>query len=1243
MRFLKSIAVSALLLLTGLGLAAQTRTVSGKVIDASGQPVPGVGVVLEGTTNGTMTGADGAFTLRVPDGDAVLNFSSLGYVTQSVKVGAGQGTVNVTIQEDNMLLEETIVVGYGTQKKVNLTGAITAIESKSLENRTAHNLTTMLQGSVPGLNITTSSGNPGSTGSLNIRGFTSINGGDPLVLIDGVDGDLNRINPQDVESISVIKDASSAAVYGARAAYGVVLVTTKSGNTNQDSFSTTVRYSGRYGFEMPTTSTDWETTGYWSVFTINKFWYETKGSNYVNYTAEDMRELLSRVNDKEENPERPWTVIKNGKYKYYANTDWWHELYNDVHPTQNHSVSVSGGNKDLSFYISGQYDRQEGMVKARPDVYQKYNLRAKFDARINKYARISNNTNFFTGAYDFPGLHNIQDSFAYGDRHAPACFPLQNPDGTWVYFVDALGYRVCNGRHWAYASDNLNVEKRTDLANTTELTVTPFKGLTLKANYTYRIYSDRDTHRRNEITYSQYPGDVVTYNNSGAFDNYMTEEFRDYVRQSWNVYATYENTFSEAHHLTVMAGINDDDYHRKNVGVKGYDLITTELSDLSLISTEKRVPEILDGTKTGQTAWRRWGVFGRINYDYKGRYLFEVSGRYDGTSRFARGHKWGFFPSASVGWRISEEPFFTNIKPVVNNLKVRLSYGTLGNQDVDNFSYMRLVNFNTFNAYSFGGNTMDRYTNLNDPVASDKTWERTVHYNLGLDAAFFGNKLEITGDLYIRDAVDMLTNGMDLPAVYGAGVPQMNAADLRTKGYELSVSWRDSFKLFNKPFEYYVRPTISEFRSTITKFHNDTKLLSNYYEGMEVGEIWGFHIDGLFATDAEAKEYTSRVDQSYCNANLTGGWKAGDLKYADLDGDGVIGIGANTLDDHGDKIYLGNSLPRLHYGLTFGFSYLGFDVSAFFEGTGNHYWYPARYNFDFWGPYSLGYPTFLAKNFLDNCWSEDNPDAYFPRPRSNVASNGGGELGRVNDRYIQNTRYLRFKNLTVGYSLPTKFLNKVGIDKLRFYFSGENLAFWSPITQYTSHLDPESCYDRSSDPTDDLNNTAYPWQKTFMFGVDLTLKSTISRAVKQAAVSVAPEVREVVREVVKEKVVEKPVMVEKVVEKPVSTLKGEFEDDLFFVIGKSELRPDEAFKLGRICKVLEDNPDAKIAITGYADSATGTADVNRSLSAQRAKVVADMLKKAGIAESRITSTSVGSDKDASASPESNRVAVCIIK
>ena len=1081
MRIMKQLALALLALGVAFPAFAQTRVVKGKVLDTEGTAVPGVAVIQAGTSNGTMTEADGSFSLRVPAKDVTIEVSSLGYVSKSVVVPAAQDNVTVTIEEEAMNLEETVVVGYGTQKKVNLTGAVTAVESKTLENRSAHNLTTMLQGSVPGLNITTSSGNPGSTGSLNVRGFTSINEGSPLVLIDGVDGDINRINPQDVASISILKDASSAAVYGARAAYGVILVTTKEGSSENN--KATVRYSGRWGVEMPTTSTDWETTGYWSLYTINKFWYESKGSNYLNYSAEDMRELLARVHDKTENPERPWVVIKDGKYKYYANTDWWHELYNDVHPVQTQSISVSGGNKAVKYYLSGQYDRQEGMVKARPDVYEKYNLRAKIDARINKYARISNNTNFFVGTYDFPGLADIQDSFAYGDRHAPACLPLKNPDGTWLYFIDGMSYRVNNGRHWAYASSNLNIEKRTDMTNTTELTVTPIPHLSLKANYTYRTYGLHDTHRRNLIEYSQYPGEVVVYNNGGAFDNYMTEDVREYVRKTMNFYGTYENTFADKHHMTVMGGFNYDAYDTKRVYAKAYDLITTELHDLSLASTETRFPEV---DKSSQSAWRRAGFFGRVNYDYAGRYLFEASARYDGSSRFATGHKWGFFPSGSIGWRISEEPFFAPLRTTVNNLKLRASYGTLGNQEIGNFEFVRKVNFNTFAAFNFGDSVMARYTNLDAPVASDKTWETARQTNLGLDLAMFGNKLEFTGEAYIRETVGMLTEGMDLPSVYGATEPKMNAADLETKGFELSLSWRDSFRLFGQPVEYYFKPTLSYFTSHITKFANETKLLSNWYEGQEIGEIWGFHINGLFASDAEALEYTSRVDQSYCNANLNGGWKAGDLCYADLDGDNVIGVGKNTLADPGDRIYLGNSMPRLHYGITAGFAVAGFDFSAFFEGTGNHYWYPARYNFDFWGPYSLGYPVFLAKNFLDNCWSEDNPDAYFPRPRSNVASNGGGELGRVNDRYIQNIRYLRFKNLTVGYNLPARLISHVGLEKVRMYFSGENLAYWSPITKVTDHLDPESCFTRGGDPVDDLNNTSYPWQKTFMFGIDIT-------------------------------------------------------------------------------------------------------------------------------------------------------------
>ena len=406
MRVIKSIAASLILALGCLtaAFAQNQREVSGKVLDAAQQPLVGVAVLVEGTNNGTMTSDDGSFSLMVPAGNVTLEVTSLGYVTRKVSVPSTRSSVSIVLEEDNLTLNETVVVGYGTQKKVNLTGAITTVSPKELENRTSHSLTNMLQGAVPGLNISTSAGNPGSSGSINIRGITSINSASPIVVIDGAIGDLSRVNSNDVASISVIKDAAAAAIYGARAAYGVILITTKSGESKDG--KATVRYSGRWGWEAPTTSTDYEDRGYWSVYTIDKFWMADAGKKYTTYTDADMMQLLARVNDKTENPDRPWIVedVRNGKkqWVYYCNTDWYHELYRDEHPVQQQSVSISGGTKDVKYYLSGAYDRQEGIININPDVYNKYNLRSKIDFKINKYMRLSNNTSFFSSRYTFP-------------------------------------------------------------------------------------------------------------------------------------------------------------------------------------------------------------------------------------------------------------------------------------------------------------------------------------------------------------------------------------------------------------------------------------------------------------------------------------------------------------------------------------------------------------------------------------------------------------------------------------------------------------------------------------------------------------------------------------------------------------------------------------------------------------------------------------------------------------------------
>lgn len=1093
MRLLKSFAASLALMLAGFSALAQNRELSGVVLDATDFPLIGVAVIVDGTTNGAMTSDDGSFTLTVPATEVVLNVSSLGYETKLVTVPATQDKVTIYLAEDNMMIEETVVVGYGTQKKVNLTGAVGVVDSKQLEDRTAHNLSAMLQGSVPGLNISTSSGNPGSTGSLNIRGIGSIGSGSdttPLVLIDGVEGEIDRVNPADVESISVIKDASAAAVYGARGAFGVILITTKKGTDNEG--KATVRYSGRFGWEEPTTSTDYETTGYWSAYIHNMFWKaDNANSKYLLYTDYDMQQLLLRVNDKTEHPDRPWTVIenRNGKdtYMYYANTDWWHELFVDQHPVQQHQISLSGGTKAVKYYLSGAFNRQTGIVKANPDVFTKYNLRSKIDFQINKWAKMSNNTSFYSSTYDYPGVGNVENAIAYAANHGLANFPLQNPDGSWIYATPHItnSYKPANGRHIVYGNGyNTNLDRKSDFSNTTELTITPVKQFSLVGNFTYRLHQNRNTNRRTNMIYSDYPGQFGAYT-TGAGDNnlYETVQTMNYIAA--NVFGTYEDTFAKNHNLKVMAGFNYESYYRKAIEATGYDLITDELSDFNLITTTRQ--PVLGG---GQTTYALAGFFGRINYDYKGKYLLEISGRYDGTSRFAEGHRFGFFPSASLGWRISEEPWFAPAKDVMNNLKLRASFGSLGNQKVTNNAWMRKISFDNFAAYSFDGSAMGRYATISAPNASDLTWETSTQYNVGIDAGMFNDKLTFTAEGFIRDTKGMLQQGVDLPGVYGANSPLMNSADLRTSGYELSISWRDQFEIAGRPFGYNVSATLSDNKTIITKYDNKDKIFAkDYYVGMELGEIWGFVTDGLFETDAEAKAYAEQVDLSFITKRLTGGWLAGDLKYVDVNGDGKISIGENSADNPGDRKILGNANATLQYGFTIGFDYFGFDVSAFFQGTGNHYWYPNVESMAFWGPYSRPYCTFLDDNFLDNVWAEDNKDAYFPRPRAYSAFTAGAYLANVNDRYLQNIRYLRFKNLTVGYTVPQTATRKIGIEKVRVYFSGENLAYWSPFKANTTHIDPEAAFDRTSGGEVRecrYNNAFYPWQKTMMFGVDIT-------------------------------------------------------------------------------------------------------------------------------------------------------------
>ena len=1056
----------------------QGGKISGSVVDAMGEPVMGVGVVVKGTSNGTVTDIDGNYTISA-DGDAMLVFTSLGYKTVEIPVGR-RSVLNVTLKEDTLFLEDAVVVGYGVQKKENLTGAVSVVDSESIGKRSNASLGGILQGTVPGLTVTTSSGRPDESSSLNIRGWNSINSGSPLVLVDGVVGSLERVNPNDVESISVLKDASSAAVYGAKAAFGVVLVTTKSG-ADKDGKGT-IHYSGRWGFSSPTSSTDWETRGYDLVYTLNKFGMAFNGKKQILYDDNDMAELWARRDDVTEIPARPWVVLDeaNKGYKYYANTDWWHVFFNDIKPAQNHDISFRGGSKNVKYFLSGNYNKEQGVFRINPDVYKKYNLRARFSFDAKPWLNVSNNTAFYSALYTYPGIADMNDAMYKCSAGYFAYLVPETPEGYCIYKDNyGGGGQTILGN---LSNDHFKNSNRTsNFTNTFEVTLKPVKQLEVKGNYSYSYNNYYQMNRSVNGTFADLTRMRTISQTTGDNEDKLVENTQTIDLHSVNVFATYTDTFAEAHNVKAMAGGQFEAYAHKKLTATGYDLMSEELNDQNLLNSDEAGNK-RTATAGGQSEYALLGFFGRINYDYKGKYLVELSGRYDGSSRFPRGQRFGFFPSASLGWRLSQEEFFAPLRTWWNDAKLRFSFGSLGNQQVGYYDYIRSVSIGT-QSYLFGGDKSSIAT-FGAPVASDLTWETVQQKNVGLDMAFLQNKITFTGEAYIRDTKNMLTTGKAVPATYGAAAPKTNNADLRTLGYELSLTYRNSFLLLGKSFDYNITGTFNDYVGYITKFDNPTKSLTTYYEGMRYGEIWGYTTDGLFKSDEEAANYP--VDQSqvctiiYTSEGGEKGLRAGDLKYVDTDGDNKITEGANTVDNPGDRKVIGNTQPRYQYGLTMGFNWNGFDFSMFFQGVGRMDWYPSVDSRYFWGPYARQFTSWVQKDFLSRCWSEENPDAYFPRPRAYVAGVGANrELTTPNDRYLQNLGYLRLKNLTVGYSLPDKWMKKVNIESLRIYFSGENLAYLAPGF-HCDYIDPEAAAKTGK------KDHVYPWQKTFMFGIDVT-------------------------------------------------------------------------------------------------------------------------------------------------------------
>lgn len=1050
---------------------AQKRRIKGNVSDAKGEPIVGATISEKGGTGGTITDINGDFTLELAP-DNAITISYVGFKPQTLKPTDG---IHVTLDEQAKGLDEVVVIGYGTKKKANLIGAVSTVGAEELKDRPFTNLGQMLQGQVPNLNISFNTGTPGEAATLNIRGKTSItNSGAPLVLIDGVEGSIDRINPNDIESVSVLKDAASAAIYGARAGFGVVLITTKNNKDGQAH----ITYNGRFSFSAPTTKTNFMTVGYDVARLVDEFNTTTTGSSYSELNADDYKMLEERRYDVTENPARPWAVVSqnDGLYHYYGNFDWYNYIFNFAQPTWNHNLSVNGGTEKMNYMISGGMNDHDGLYALSTDKYSTRTLMAKFNAEVTPWLKVFSTASLFKSKYKQAG-YDYEDGGNVANLafHAMPWIVPVNPDGTNVYILPNSNNKPADGFAAMLRTGNgFTQVGKTEQTYAIGAVLKLMEGLEFTGKITYRNYAKEKLARSASFVYARKPGQELTAN-GWPFNNRLKDGRDTYENYVYDFYANFHRTFANVHNVSAVVGTNYERGHYKFVEPSGRDLTSEVLNDLSLSTGDKSV-------KSSQNEFALMGYFARLSYDYAGKYLVEANMRYDGTSRFPRNHRWGFFPSLALGWRISEEAFFEPVRPTISNLKLRASVGSLGNQITDNsakfnnntfYPYMRLITLKpTTNLNYIFDNAQAVYASLGAPTSGSLTWETIVTQNAGLDVGLFNNRLSLVLDVYSRTTKDMLAAARALPAVYGYNAPYENNGELRTNGFELVVGWNDKFNLAGKPFYYGVNLTLADSKTKITKFKgNESKVLGQDYEGMEWGEIWGYRIKGIYQSDQEAID--RGVDQSFLGTRFTD--KAGDLIFDDVDGSTKIDQGKGTLDDHGDLVRIGNAMPRYNYGITVNMAWMGFDFSMFWQGIGKQNVYPGGNNMLFWGPYARAYSSFIPEDFPSKVWSKNNRNAYFPRPVADLARSFA--MSRPNDRYLQNLAYCRLKNLTVGYTLPKTLTKKVYLEKVRLYFSGENLFITSKLK--SDYIDPEQMMH-------DTNGRVYPFSKTFSFGLDVS-------------------------------------------------------------------------------------------------------------------------------------------------------------
>ena len=1057
-------------------VAQNPQTLRGTVLDLSGEAVIGGSVLVKGTQNGAVTDLDGNFVLpSVKKGD-ILVISCIGYTTQEISWN-GVSPLSIALAEDTQMLEETVVVGYGVQKKVNLTGAVSQVKGDEFAQRPVVDAAQALQGMVPGLTVSnTSAGTPGSETTITLRGRGNLSGtGTPYILVDGVEMSLQDVNPNDIESISVLKDAASAAIYGARAAYGVILVTTKRGSDGRPVIS----YSGNAGWNAPT-----KLPVMANSVDFAHFWND--GAANANaprkYSAEKIADLQKFIDG--DPSVDPWAEISGNptanpssfenSEKGLGNTDYFKLHYKDWSFKQNHNLSIRGGSKTVKYFVSGGFYDEDGVLRFADMGYKRFNVNANTQAQVTDWLKLTFSTKFVHGTTDSPfGDGGVGYGFFHTMAREFATKHYMDPNGHYVEYT-MIPY-LQSGTY------TKNVRQRLDV--TPGLQIQPLKNWFINLDYTYRL--GVTNYEAVAIAPTIYMMDGETTVKGGRselgipVDGKYTRANTNTNYQSLNLYTNYSFTLGKDHNFALLAGYQEEDFHYAYIKNAITGLYTTATPSVTMGNGDQTTTD----TRYG---WATRGFFGRINYDYAGRYLLELNGRYDGSSRFAANNRWGFFPSVSVGWNIHREPFMQSAAGWVSNLKLRASYGLLGNQaGAATYTFASTMSMSTSLGsyiYSDGRHT---YTNAPGVVNPFTTWEKVLNQNVGLDFGFLGNALTGSFDLFQRDTRDMLGPGEDYPDIFGASAPQTNNANMRNRGWEFAINYRGQI---GRDFHYAIGGSLSDATAVVTKYSNPTGTdpAGSWYEGKSVGEIWGYISDGLIQTQAEADAY-NQLNLKYISATK---WTPGDVKYKDLNGDNAINKGSNTLGDMGDYTIIGNTTPRYNYSINGSASWKGLALSFLLQGVGKRDYDPTSALY-FWGfgPYAQ---VTVFNEHLDY-WREDNPDAYYPKPYIHSAGGVGtyqSKQKQVSSRYLQNAAYLRLKTVTLSYDLPKSLIGRMGLSKAQLYLTGENLL---TFTKLSTIFDPEAIFTYNSYNGGNANRGAtdagksYPMNKTVSVGIIVNL------------------------------------------------------------------------------------------------------------------------------------------------------------